>query len=183
MSSLVRLAEAIENQTEKLKEQALRFANRRRIWIVNRPFQAKVVMYGFTIGGATLLATFAALKFFFWRCEQILIGQGLPFDHPIYNFVQQQERYLAFIFMVASLVSISFATWLGVTLSHRVAGPLHRMRRHLLEAASGRAPKELKFRENDYFKELAEAYNAELVSRGRVRRPGSEPARRDRNAA
>ena len=48
----------------------------------------------------------------------------------------------------------------GLLLSNRIAGPLYRIARHLSDLAEGKAPAEIKLREGDYFKELADAANA-----------------------
>lgn len=51
-----------------------------------------------------------------------------------------------------------------VRVSHRFAGPLVRFKRHLTEAAEGGPLRPLHFRDEDFWPEIAEAYNA-LVER------------------
>ena len=47
----------------------------------------------------------------------------------------------------------------AIFLSHRIAGPLYRLERHLLEVAKGKEPKDSNFRKGDYYQPLAEACN------------------------
>lgn len=51
-----------------------------------------------------------------------------------------------------------------IKISHRFAGPIFNLRRAIREAASGETPRLIKFRNNDFWHELAEDYNA-LVKR------------------
>jgi len=164
-------------------ERALVLVNSRRQWVIHPVFQGKVVAFGLSIAGFSLVITAFALKYFFWRSLQVLQEAGVPFNHPIYNFMLEQERWIKVLYLGVAMLSCGFAVVMGLVLSHRVAGPIYRLRKHLLEAAAGRAPSQVRFRDEDYFQELADAYNAELRSRGRVRRPGSEPSRADQAAA
>jgi hypothetical protein len=50
----------------------------------------------------------------------------------------------------------------SIKLSHRFAGPIFSLRRAIREVAAGAAPRKLKFRRRDFWKELAEDYNAML---------------------
>jgi hypothetical protein len=61
---------------------------------------------------------------------------------------------------------VTIGIW-ALYLSHRIAGPIHRLKRHLLEQAERSntealnpltSPK-LQFRKNDFFGELASAFN------------------------
>jgi len=99
----------------------------------------------------------------------------------MYLFLAEQQRTLGAVFVIIAFVAVAVGMGVGLWISHRVAGPIYRMRRHLQEAAAGRAPKPIRFRQGDYFQELADAYNEELITRGRIRRPGTEEHRQDRD--
>jgi methyl-accepting chemotaxis protein len=49
-----------------------------------------------------------------------------------------------------------------VKLSHRFVGPIYSLRRAFREIAAGKTPRQLKFRRRDFWKDLAEDYNAML---------------------
>lgn len=53
-----------------------------------------------------------------------------------------------------------------VKLSHRFVGPIFSLRRAIREVAAGEAPRKLKFRRRDFWKDLAEDYNAMLARLG-----------------
>ena len=48
---------------------------------------------------------------------------------------------------------------LGVFISHRIAGPLHRLNNSFLSIASGKVASNLRFRDHDEFQHLAESFN------------------------
>ena len=54
----------------------------------------------------------------------------------------------------------------AVKLSHRFAGPIFSLRRAIRGVARGDAPRKLKFRKHDFWKDLAEDYNAMLSKLG-----------------
>jgi hypothetical protein len=47
-----------------------------------------------------------------------------------------------------------------IKISHRFAGPIFSLRRSMQEIADGEPPRQLKFREGDFWHELADDYNA-----------------------
>lgn len=55
-----------------------------------------------------------------------------------------------------------FALWMGLLLTHRLAGPLYCFKKELLSIESGAAPREIRVRENDELKDVAEALNRAL---------------------
>src|SRR5262249_36660093 len=62
----------------------------------------------------------------------------------------------------------------SVKLSHRFAGPIFSLRRTIRSVADGSAPRKLKFREHDFWQELAEDYNAMLSRLGVLEDEGEE---------
>lgn len=50
-----------------------------------------------------------------------------------------------------------------IKLSHRFAGPVYRLRRAIQDVAAGETPQAIKFRNNDFWQELAVDYNAMLA--------------------
>ncbi|MGD9632568.1 MAG: hypothetical protein AB7G28_09230 [Pirellulales bacterium] len=50
-----------------------------------------------------------------------------------------------------------------IKISHRFAGPIFSLRRAMREVAEGQPPRKLQFRQNDFWHELAQDYNALLA--------------------
>jgi nitrogen fixation/metabolism regulation signal transduction histidine kinase len=53
-----------------------------------------------------------------------------------------------------------------IKLSHRFAGPIYSLRRAMREVAAGEQPRRLKFRQRDFWKDLAGDYNTMLERLG-----------------
>jgi len=146
----------------------------RKKFLIYPSLQLKVISYGLSIAAVGALSAVAATKYVFWRSAQVLKETGVALDHPVFRFLTEQERTFDFFFLLSGFTGFVIAFGLGVQLSHRVAGPVVRLRRHLDRSAAGGAPEKVIFREEDFFHDLAEAYNRDLEARGKIRRPGSE---------
>jgi len=55
-----------------------------------------------------------------------------------------------------------FALWMGLLLTHRLAGPLYCFKKELLSIESGAPPREIRVREHDELKDVADALNRAL---------------------
>ena len=123
-------------------------------------FQFKLI---FVIIGIALIAPLILLVFQYLSFrEQIKNGQmmNLPDTHPYFVFYRQFQEQSLTLFGITMLVSFIICFILGIVISHRIAGPLIKLRKHFEQIAlDEKNDKPISFRENDYFKELAESYN------------------------
>ena len=55
--------------------------------------------------------------------------------------------------------SVVLACFLGLIISHRVFGPIYRLVKHMENFRETGSTEELKLREGDYFKDVADSYN------------------------
>ena len=88
---------------------------------------------------------------------------GLPNDHPYFSLIKEQRETMTNIFLFVSIfISFVIGMW-GLFFSHRIAGPLYRLRRYFTEAtASVNSEQKLSpifFRQNDFFLEVPESIN------------------------
>lgn len=135
------------------------------------PFQSNIILFGISVAVVALAFAYVAILVFFWKCYDVLQAVGIGVGHPVYRFLVEQQNYLGFIFSIAALCSIVVGAFTGLVISHRVAGPLKRMHDQFLEMAAGCVPRTIEFRKEDYFKELASAYNEWVASKGELSRP------------
>ncbi len=63
------------------------------------------------------------------------------------------------IYIWSAMISLSVLIWFAFRMSHRIAGPLYRLKMAMLKTATGKKIKKLAFREKDYFQELADSFN------------------------
>lgn len=133
--------------------------NSRKSYLINPAFQLRFVSFVLSIAIAAILVFYIANMYFFWNF--ISIGKELAFppDHAFFRFIAEQRRTMNLIFAVTSAVVFVFIVGGGILLSHRVAGPLHRLRRHFEKLSESGELKPVNFRKGDFFPEIAEAFN------------------------
>ncbi len=83
------------------------------------------------------------------------------------NEVQPMSMFDYFLFAVF-LISVGLAVGLGFIISHRVFGPIYRLVQHMENFRATGSTEELKFRDGDYFRDVADSYNKML---SRIRQP------------
>ncbi|WP_250931256.1 hypothetical protein [Aporhodopirellula aestuarii] len=102
-----------------------------------------------------------------FACNSIalVIWVGL-FEQPDLSWKQTLSdsfrRFLPFFVITAALIPAFVVDTLKLT--NRFAGPISRLRSELSNAAEGRPVRHLKFRDNDFWREIADGFNA-LIDR------------------
>jgi hypothetical protein len=137
-------------------------ASQRRLTLVNPRFQSFFLAFMAGMNGLLLGLVYFAQSYFFAEFERMGVSLGLPADHAWFRFLNEQRTILMQILGVASGVSFVFTLGFGWIVSHRIAGPLHRLKVHMVRVALGSTRAEVAFREGDFFPELARAYNLQL---------------------
>jgi hypothetical protein len=121
--------------------------------LINPRFQLKFL--GWFVGlflfiNATLYST---TFLFYYRLKEKALNVGIPDGHVFFKFLGDQKQDLDQLFIGLSVVN--FFILIGVTflISHRIAGPIFKLKKMLGEANPD--SEEFKLRETDFFQELA----------------------------
>ncbi|MEM9643870.1 MAG: hypothetical protein AAF989_02655 [Planctomycetota bacterium] len=87
------------------------------------------------------------------------------FEQPDANWQATfQETWTRFLpFFVVTCALIPAFVWDTLKLTHRFAGPISRLRSSLKDARDGKPIQPLKFRTNDYWREIADNFNAVVL--------------------
>jgi len=131
----------------------------RTVFLTNPRFQLSFL--GYTLGMAfVIIAVFYAANMYFFL-KFIAKGKelGLPPTHVFFKFIREQQHTMDIIFVVTAVFAFVFLFMFGFFLSNRVAGSLYRMQDHLRQMKEAPEYKDLKFRRDDYFHEVADAIN------------------------
>jgi hypothetical protein len=94
------------------------------------------------------------------------------------SYLQATWTRYAPLFLVVVALFPAFA-YDSIKLSHRFVGPIIRLRRAMLQAALGQSFRPLKFRKNDFWQDVALAFNA-LVEKLPNERARERPAASER---
>ena len=136
-------------------------SSKRIRFLVNPPFQLRFMVYILCFVAFGILVLYASNYFYFHHLA--IQGQelGLAPDHIYFEFIEQQKSLLNTIFLSVSVIVFGAMIMAGLALSHKIAGPVYRIQQYLQQIYEEGSPQhKLKFREGDFFPEVAELVNA-----------------------
>ncbi len=149
----------------------------RRVLLINKRFQLTFLGYILGMIVLTIGIIYGSNFYFFWMFKKMGISMQLPSDHVFFSFLEAQQTQMNYVFALTGVLVSASMCLLGLFLSHRVAGPLYRLCSHLKKISADGSVEEVKFREGDFFPEVADAFNEHL------RRIGKSKNVRDRESA
>ncbi len=132
---------------------------RRRIYVVDRDFQLKYTALIVGVGmGISIILGFFLYRAHVENTELLNIGQVMAAEVAKYD-----TRVLYYI--VAFIIAMGVAlTIYGVLVTHRIAGPLLVISRHLNSIARGQYPDVRPLRKHDELKDFFDIFNSMLNS-------------------
>jgi methyl-accepting chemotaxis protein len=140
---------------------------KRKKYIVNPRLQLALVI------GANALAIIAAAVMITLavtaktHMENYVTGLNLTSNHPAIAVIAEREAEFDRVVVAAILIQFILFNVAAIFMSHRIAGPIHRLTRHLESVGEGGDPVDLKFRKDDFYAEVAVSVN-KVMSRLRT---------------
>jgi hypothetical protein len=131
----------------------------RRNYFINPTFQITLISYTLVILSIVIAVLWGANHYFFMVFMKMGKNASLPEGHVYYQFLQEQRVLMNRIFLAISAIVSTLVAVSGIFLSHKIAGPIHRICSHMKADAQNKRFSKVEFRKNDFFPELAEAYN------------------------
>ncbi len=128
-------------------------------YLLEPQFQKSLLRYTCIIMIVTTLIYYFAIQFVFSTFIDKGASLGLPNDHIFFTFVRDQESSMNWTFLVTAVFSAFVIFGYGLYFSHRVAGPIYKLRLHLKSLRTGKTVEPIQFRNADFFKDLAEEIN------------------------
>lgn len=134
-------------------------SNRRgQLWISPK-VQSYMLIHGI-IFGAYFLVIFGIAEFFFFEKFKIgLEASGLPADHELVRYFYDYQWVKVMFIVGCSMVVLLASALQMLYVSHRICGPIYKMTRILEGLRKKPQTGEIRFREKDFFEELADAAN------------------------
>jgi hypothetical protein len=128
-------------------------------YLVHPRFQLKFIGWMLAIAALCLVLIYCSNLIFLNKL--VLIGNNLqlPANHPFFQFISEQEKILLRVFAWTAVGVVMITVGGGLLLSHRIAGPIDRIERHIDGVLSKNKIKEMRFRKKDFFPELAVQVN------------------------
>jgi nitrogen fixation/metabolism regulation signal transduction histidine kinase len=131
---------------------------KRRIYLINRPFQLKFSFYLALI----VLISSAIYPFIIFELYSS-VAQSISIDFPqaAQNFHHKKNALIITLVAIQLCFALLFFI-IGILLTHKVAGPLYKLQLFLKAAADGADHGKLYFRDGDYFSNIADTYNESM---------------------
>ncbi len=132
--------------------------NKRKVFLINKSFQLSIIGWFSILSMSTIMIFYFTIFHFFYKFKNEAISAGLPPGHVIFTFLNEQKSVMDQVFIVTAVIASLVILIGGLFLSHKIAGPLHRFTQHLKTHPKKNTPP-VKFRKDDYFMEIQDAFN------------------------
>ncbi len=133
----------------------------RQTFLIDPPFQWAMIRWTLFISLFSSGIFYIANVIFFNDLQELGIKQNLPYDSAYFQFLKQENSRLSLIFTLTTIISSILIVLFGIRFSHKIAGPIHRFRMYLKNCdPADQKLHDLKFREDDFFQELASDFNS-----------------------
>jgi hypothetical protein len=124
-------------------------------YLIYPKFQIPLIIVGQVPFIATLLFLNWRIYDALNRIENLALDLGLPRSHQIFDILHIQGRTIDRVFQIATISCSLISLIVLLILSHRLAGPLYRLRLHLRELVTNRNKnREVHFRKGDFLVEM-----------------------------
>ena len=121
-------------------------------WYVNR-----IGVAAFLISGVFgLLAWWHQRRLFYAMGFDSAVGQS--------DLITEYARLTLIANALAVVTCFLLVMFVAMHLVHKIVGPVYRLKQHMLAIARGGEPSEIRFRKNDQFADVGEAFNELLRS-------------------
>lgn len=124
--------------------------------LINKPFQLKLMGYFVGLFVLTTITLYSTTFLFFWNMKQKGLKVGIPEGHVYYEFLLNQKQDLDLLFIGLATVNFVLLLATGFIVSHRIAGPIHKIKQVLQKPSSF---EKVQLRQNDFFQELGPIVN------------------------
>lgn len=150
--------------------------NKRKVLLINKKFQLSVIAICTVWAVITTLIFYIGMLLMFKQFAQEGALMGLPPEHIFFEFINDQVNMLHVFFAALTVFVILVFFVGGMFLSNKIAGPIYRMTKHMEEIMETGQWRRLKFRDGDYFIEVADMFNKFIESdAGKVGAPPPPP--------
>jgi hypothetical protein len=134
----------------------------RRTYFIYPKFQFSLIAMNVSIIVGVCTPILLSIIYSFRKLRQMGTEAGIQSDHVYFKFLALQESLLKSSLGIALICGILISTLLSVIISHKVAGPLIRLRAFFKDLAKTGKLSPVNFRKGDFFNELPDEINQAL---------------------
>ena len=126
--------------------------------LINPKFQKKYVFW-MSSTGIILTCINATIIYFFTKENYDFLVEMLEMTEEARGQMYQELYQIIGLLGVSSIVFMIIVSIWGIILSHRVAGPLHKLKMSIDNIKNGETDTRVFFRKNDHFQDFAASFN------------------------
>ncbi|MBL7557036.1 MAG: hypothetical protein JNM24_14525 [Bdellovibrionaceae bacterium] len=140
-------------------------SNFRKKYLIEPHFQVRFLNF-ITLGIVLNLFLYVVSNLFvFYRLTTFAEGaKGMITDDTL-TLIENLSRDQLVVLLLSSLLITGFSYGVGLIMTHRAAGPLFRINKHLDEYNTTKKFTKISLREKDFFKETADKINLAFENR------------------
>lgn len=135
---------------------------KRRVYLINKNFQIKFIIYTMILAVLIICAFYGMVHYFFKTSVSLGMEAGFPPGHVYFRFVEDSRADMNIFFIITSAIVFVMLMITGTFFSHKIAGPIYRLTNYLLSISADKITEPVKFRNHDFFPEVADAYNRRI---------------------
>lgn len=129
---------------------------KRSILLINRAFQLRFAFFSclwlFALSVVYPLVIYSLFEFFLRYLARDPNG-------PPADFVLAMRKDVFFLLVGFHVIFVAVVFLVNIFVSHRIAGPLHKLKRHFAQVKTGHLQDKVVFRKKDHFPEVADEFN------------------------
>lgn len=136
------------------------YAEKRKVFFIEKSFQAKFILKFCALVAAGSLCTIGLLYYLAMHSTTVAIANSRVMVKSTADFLL--PMLVQTVVVVTILVSLA-AILVTLYVSHKIAGPLYRLKKGMREVGEGNFSNEIKLRRFDQLRDIAEEFNRMLA--------------------
>lgn len=132
---------------------------KRRILLIDPKFQFSFMKHSFFMTVLVLGIVYFFKIYIMWQIKDAAYQTGIPHNHEFISMLDERSFVIDVTFSLVAIYVLGLITAWGLWLSHRVAGPVYRIRNEIKKIVEGEPLNRISIRDHDYFHDLKDSIN------------------------
>ena len=129
--------------------------NKRKVILIDPKFQIRYILINLCVALFVGISIYGASFYFAYKMKKIGLESGLAENSIFFKLIDQQSVYLGQIIMVSLILATTIIVVFGLSMSHKIAGPVHNLKTNLIDRIHKNQYRPFNLRKSDFFQDLA----------------------------
>lgn len=125
--------------------------------LIEPALQLRLMSYFVALFALTIITLYLVNYYFFATLKGKAMAVGIPLEHVFFSYLNDQKSMLDRLFFFLAFLNFLFLFVVGFIVSHRVAGPYFKLKRHL-KNLNADSP-DLRLRNHDLLRDIEPIVN------------------------